>query len=137
MIIDATDLILGRLASFAAKNSLLGEKIDIVNCEKAVMTGKKKDIFDRYKNKRSRGTPQWGPFISRTPEKFVRRVVRGMLNYKSQRGATAFKRVMCHVAVPKKFENDKLQVIEGANVDKMPNLKYISVKEICKGMGGK
>ena len=60
MIIDATDLILGRLASFAAKKSLLGETIDIINCENAVVTGNKVLTFDEYKNKIKRG-PCKGP----------------------------------------------------------------------------
>ncbi len=38
MIIDANNMILGRLASFAAKKALLGEKIDVINCEKAVIS---------------------------------------------------------------------------------------------------
>ena len=35
MIIDATDLIMGRLASFAAKQALRGEQVEIINVEKA------------------------------------------------------------------------------------------------------
>lgn len=137
MIIDATNLIVGRLASFAAKKAILGENVDIVNCEKAVMTGKRNNILNKYKEKRSRGTPQWGPFIPRLPDRLVRRVVRGMLRYKTPRGKAAFKRVMCHVSVPEKFNNEKLKNVDGANVDKLPNLKYISIREICKNMGGK
>jgi len=45
MIIDATNLIAGRLATFVAKKALLGEEIEIVNSEKAVLTGKKSDLM--------------------------------------------------------------------------------------------
>ena len=38
MIIDATELIVGRFATVAAKKALLGERIDIINCEKAIIT---------------------------------------------------------------------------------------------------
>ena len=37
MIIDAKNLVLGRMATVVAKEALLGEKIDIINCEKAVV----------------------------------------------------------------------------------------------------
>ena len=46
MIIDATNIILGRLASFAAKHALLGETIEIINCENAVITGNKKRTLE-------------------------------------------------------------------------------------------
>ena len=55
MIIDASDMILGRLATYVAKKALLGEKVDIVNCEKAVITGNKKSIFEKYKQRNERG----------------------------------------------------------------------------------
>ena len=45
--IDATNLILGRLASYAAKKAQLGENVDIINCEAAVIT----EITERLKNK--------------------------------------------------------------------------------------
>ena len=49
MIIDATDLVAGRLASSIAKKALLGETIDVVNCENLVLTGNK--IYGKYKHK--------------------------------------------------------------------------------------
>ena len=49
-VIDATDLILGRLSSIIAKKALLGEKIDIINSENAVITGKKEFILRNYKS---------------------------------------------------------------------------------------
>ena len=81
MIIDATNLILGRMAAFAAKKALLGEKVDIINCEKAVVSGSKRDVLARYKQKRERTTIK-GPFFPKVADRFVRRTVRGMLPYK-------------------------------------------------------
>ena len=65
MIIDATDLILGRIGTVAAKNALLGEKIHVVNCEKAIMTGRKKTTIARYRQFLAMGQPQKGPFVKR------------------------------------------------------------------------
>ena len=45
MIIDAKDLIAGRMGAFVAKQLLLGETVDIVNAEKAVISGKKNVVF--------------------------------------------------------------------------------------------
>jgi len=51
MIVDAKDLIVGRLATVVSKKALMGEKIDIVNCEKAIITGKKTEIYSRLKKR--------------------------------------------------------------------------------------
>ena len=48
MIIDAKDAILGRVSSYAAKQALLGMKVDVVNCEECVVSGKKADVLDKY-----------------------------------------------------------------------------------------
>jgi len=137
MIINAENLIIGRLATFAAKQALLGEKIDIVNCENAMMTGNKKYILKKYAQKRQMGIPAKGPFIHRTPEKFVKRAVRGMLPYKQEKGRKAFERIKCYKGIPEKFKDKKLEILEKANISKVPNLKYIRIGEICKLMGAK
>ena len=51
MIINAEGLIIGKLATVAAKHALIGEKVDVVNCEKACITGSKRDILEKYKKK--------------------------------------------------------------------------------------
>src|SRR3989344_4496466 len=72
MIIDAKDLILGRLSTIVAKRALLGDKIDIVNCEMAVISGRRKNILDSYKWKRSiGGTAQKGPYIPTKSKKII------------------------------------------------------------------
>ncbi len=137
MIIDANNLILGRMATFVAKQALLGEDINIVNCGKALITGERKKILLRYREKKQSKKPQKGPFICRRPDRFVKRVIRGMLPYKQEKGRKAFRRVLCYVNVPAGFQDKKSETIEKAKVSKVPNLKYITVGEICKHMGGK
>lgn len=137
MIIDAKNLVLGRLATTAAKKALLGEKVDIVNAEMAVLTGKKKQILTKHKARREKGTPFKGPFYPRTPDRFVKRVIRGMLPYKQEKGMKAFKRIMCYAGVPEKFKDKKLETLEHANVKKMQNLKYITLKQLCRELGAK
>ncbi len=77
-VIDATDAVLGRLASFIAKEALLGKKIVILNSEKAIIKGNKKDIVEDYKRKRARGSIK-GPHFPSNPEMIFKRAVRGML----------------------------------------------------------
>jgi len=133
MIIDGNDLILGRAAAFIAKNALLGEKIDLVNCEEIVITGNKKNIFAKYKRKSSMGVPSKGPFQPRRPDMFVKKVIRGMLPYKQFKGKQALKRIKCHIG-PESIKGEA-QTIKQASIDKVPNLKYVKVKEICRELG--
>ena len=71
MIIDATNLVLGRFSTVAAKKALLGEQVDIINSEKAVIAGDKKVVFAKYKNIRERGAPLVGPYFPRETDRFV------------------------------------------------------------------
>jgi len=138
MIIDATDLIMGRLAAFAAKKALLGEKIDIVNCEKAVITGNKYNIYEKYKRKFDLGrNPYKGPFFPRASDRLIKRAVRGMLPYKKEKGEKAYKSIMCYVGVPENFKGQNLETLPKANVSKLNNYKYITVGELSKHLGSK
>jgi large subunit ribosomal protein L13 len=136
MIIDAKDLILGRMASVAAKKSLLGEKVDIVNCEQAVVSGDKQEVLRLYKQRKERGTFK-GPIFFRSPDRFVRRAIRGMLPYKQPKGREAFDRIMCYVGIPPGFQGKQMETIAEANVAKLPSNKYVRVREICRSLGGK
>ncbi len=137
MIIDANNLILGRLGTYVAKKSLLGEKIDIVNCENCVITGDRHRIFAHYDRFLRMGTPAKGPFIYRMPDRFVKRTIRGMIPYKKERGRAAFKSIKCYIGVPENLKNQKFETIKNANVEKVPNLKYVKVKDICMHIGAK
>ena len=136
MIIDAKNLILGRLATYTAKKALLGEKIDIVNCEKAVISGRKDKLIKNYLHIQDRGTHK-GPFLPRRPNYFVRRSIRGMLPYKQARGKAAFDRIKCFVGMPEEFKDKKAETIKNADVSKLPNLYYIAVGKICERLGAK
>ena len=137
MIINAENLILGRFATVAAKKALLGEDVSIINCEKALITGNRKAILAKYKQKIQMGKPQKGPFIPKRADRFVKKTIRGMLPYKQGRGSKAFEKIRCYVGIPDDFKDKKAETIEKANISKVPNLKYITVGEICKSIGGK
>jgi len=83
MIIDANNLILGRMASYIAKKALLGNRVDVVNCENCVIIGKKREILGRYNKRLQRGVHTKGPFLPKMPDRFVKKTIRGMtLQYK-------------------------------------------------------
>jgi len=137
MIIDATNLLIGRMASVLAKKALLGEKIDIVNCEKAVISGGRANVLARYRQKADRGIPLKGPYFPNMPDRLVRRTIRGMLPYKQEKGRKAFERVMCYIGVPMQFKDKRFETVKEANVDKLPNMKFATVADIAKQLGAK
>jgi large subunit ribosomal protein L13 len=137
MIIDAKDAILGRLSTFVAKQAMLGNKVDVINCEESLVTGERSNILANYTRRIDRKAPLKGPFLYRKPDMFVKRTIRGMLPWKRSRGREVYKNITCHIGVPEKLKNEKATVFEPANVAKVLSTDYIRVKEICKAIGGK
>ncbi len=137
MNIDASDLRIGRLATVAAKAALLGNEVNIFNVEKIIITGDKKKVFEKYKQRRERGAPLIGPYYPRIPTKFVKRCIRGMLPYKQEKGRSALDRVKCYKGIPAQFKDVKLETIEAAHIENSMVSKYTTVAEVCKLLGGK
>jgi ribosomal protein uL13 len=136
-IINGEGLIVGRALSQVAKVALLGEQIEVINCEKFMITGDKRSILTRQRQlSKMKNDPRKGRFYYTRPESYIRRIVRGMLP-RSYRGIVALKRVRCHAGVPIELKNAQHETIESASIGKVGNLKYISVGDICKQMGGK
>lgn len=128
IVIDASDCVLGRLASYAVKQSLLGKSVDIVNCGEAVFKGDKRMIIDEYKKAVLRGGHSLkGPFyIKRNPERILKRTIRGMLDYKYGRGDSALKRIMCYNGVPKELESAKKISLKTPSLRKTYKLKDLA-----------
>lgn len=109
IVINGENAVLGRLASYVAKEALKGEEITIVNCENIIITGSKQSIREDYEGKRKRvGSTQKGPKYSRNSERIVKIAIRGMLpEYRWGRGRDALRRIKCFNGVPKEFESMK------------------------------
>jgi large subunit ribosomal protein L13 len=128
IVIDGKDGILGRVASYAAKQALLGKKVIILNCEMVIVSGRRQNIVEEYQHARKRGGSSLkGPFFPKNPERIMKRTVRGMLSYTQQRGLDALKRVMCYNRVPKEYENAKKIVLV-----KEMKTKTVSLAELEK-----
>ena len=128
-VIDGKNAILGRLASYTAKEALKGEDIVILNCEQVIITGNRKRIQKDFEEKRSRvGSSQKGPKHSRTSERIVKRTIRGMLpDHRKGRGKIAYRKIRCYIGVPKEFQDTK-KIVSG----KEKKVNLIHVKEISK-----
>ncbi|WP_406670235.1 50S ribosomal protein L13 [Methanolobus sp. ZRKC4] len=136
-IIDADGLIMGRLASKVAKRLLAGEQIDIVNAEKAVISGSKISTLREYDEIINIGTREFGPYFPKRPERILKRTVRGMLPYKRARGKDAMARLKVYVGVPAEF-NDKESVrIAEASMDRLSSNKYLRLGDVSIKLGAK
>jgi large subunit ribosomal protein L13 len=128
IVIDAANSVVGRVASYAAKQALFGHTIAIVNCNDALITGRKNLIIQRYTGMRQRGKGQrWAPIVPRVPEKLMKRTIRGMLEYTQRMGEAALDRIRCYNAVPQEFVAAKK-----VSVAKTIITKTIKLSELAK-----
>jgi large subunit ribosomal protein L13 len=135
IVVDATGLVLGRLASVTAKNLLAGEEVKIVNAEKALVTGGKDSIFIEYSQTRDRGHKERGPYFPRRPEMILKRTVRGMLPYKMRRGRDAFSRLRIFVGIPRELKGMPLEQPTAAKMRTESNNKYIELGALSRRLG--
>jgi large subunit ribosomal protein L13 len=136
IVIDAENQILGRIASKIAKKLLEGEKIFVVNCEKAVISGNPKYAVKKYLQKIQRGDPKHGPFFPRTPDGIFRRTVRGMLPWDRAKGRKAFKNLKVFIGIPEELKNEKFEKISEADASKL-KCEYITLEELSLALGAK
>jgi len=144
MIVNADGHVLGRLASFVAKQALLGRDVIVVNAEKALISGKRESVLRENMEKlriRNLGNPRKGPFHQKRPDRFVRRAIRGMLPMRSRRGREAFKRINVYIGVPKGEIKRRHDIdIDKEKIENLDELKknlrsYVTVEEICRHIG--
>lgn len=128
VVIDATGAPVGRIASFAAKQALLGKDVKIVNCNGALVTGSKKTIIEEYRVMRQRGGSSLkGPFYPKSPERIMKRTIRGMMSYKQGRGRDAFSRVKCYNTTPA-----ELEAVEKTTLARAIKSRTLTLAEIGK-----
>ena len=134
-VVDARDCILGRVASKVAERALDGERIAVVNAERAVITGNEEDIMEVYRKRDEVGSDR-GPHFPKRPDRMFKRSIRGMLPYKTTRGREAFENVRVYVGNP--YETDDgadPDVLEGTSLDRLSNIKFVSLGEVSEELG--
>jgi large subunit ribosomal protein L13 len=138
VIIDASNLVLGRLASFAAKHALQGDEVIVFNAENAVISGTKANIVEEAKRRLKTRTlaSQWkAPTHPRRPDTYVRRVIRGMLPRRKPKGSAALKRVRVYIGTPEEYRDKSTVKIPEAEASKL-RCPYITVGELSEEIGG-
>jgi large subunit ribosomal protein L13 len=133
-VIDASNLILGRMATVVAKRLLQGESVIILNAERAVVSGKRLSKVKEEKRKLEIGHPRKGPFFPRQPDRFVKRAIRGMLPRKKPKGMEAYKRLRVFIGVPQEFKGKSAETVVEAKAEKL-KCPYITVGELVKEIG--
>ena len=134
MVIDASNCILGRLASNVSKELVKGKSVRVINAEKAVISGDPKYAEKSLREKFSRGDPYHGPFYPREPDQIVKRTIRGMLP-KNTKGRNALKKLRVYVSIPESLK-DKKAVRVGSAENRL-KCKYTELGKIAGLLGAK
>ncbi len=136
-VFDADGMVIGRLLARVAKMALMGQKVVIVNAEKAIITGRRSTLIHAEKERRNIRTnynPLRGPFHDRRPDRLVRRMIRGMLAYPTPRGKTALRRVIVHIGVPSEYADREKIVLEDSRYVSFRR-KYITIQDLSYELG--
>ena len=131
LIVDGNGAIFGRMASFVSKELLKGNFVDIINCEKIIVSGDKKNFVEKILRKRrmGRGSSLKGPKYIRKGDRLVKRMIRGMLPRDRMKGKEAFKRLKCYDGLGN-FKEEELKNISSFKHNELK--KYSTIKEIME-----
>ncbi|MBV0901065.1 50S ribosomal protein L13 [Haloarcula salina] len=144
VVVDARDCIMGRVASQVAERALDGETVAVVNAERAVITGRESQIKEKYKKRVDIGDDN-AYFYPKRPDGIFKRSIRGMLPHKKARGREAFENVRTYVGnpydegsvggSPRDGDAVEAQVLEGTSLDRLSNIKFVTLGEISETLG--
>lgn len=137
IVVDGTDLLAGRLSSNVAKMLLEGNHVTIVNCEKIMISGSKKNIVKNYKDFLAISSilhPEHGPYHPRRPDTMIARMVRGMLPRKKPSGQVAHKRLRTYIGVPSQLRSSKKMILDKAKITRS-SANYTTMAELASEVG--
>ena len=132
-IIDASGCVLGRVSSQIAQLSLEGNKVAIINAERAVITGSEQDILSRFQKRMEIGSDQ-GPYYPKRPDRIIKRAIRGMLPYKRKKGRDALERIRVYVGNP--FETEG-EILANTSLEDPYQIRYVELGLISEKLGAK
>ena len=137
IVIDGTNHIAGRLSSNVAKLLLQGNRVTVINSEKIMISGRKRNIVDEYNQFLKISSilhPKHGPFHPRRPDTMISRMIRGMLPRDKPSGKEALRRLRVYIGVPKDVKSLGRIQFEKAQIKKSSAL-YTSVGELGRNVG--
>jgi large subunit ribosomal protein L13 len=146
LVYDATDKVLGRLASHVAKELLSARKagsplrVIVVNAEHAIVSGPKSTVFADYDFKYKLNHPRKGPFFPRMPDQIMKRTVRGMLPYqKNSSGRNAVRDLRVLIGQPANLSGEELPDGHAwgdtTHLNRPLPLKFVRLGEISSSLG--
>ena len=130
VVVDAQDCILGRVASQVAERTLDGERIAVVNAERAVITGSEEQLTEKFLERRAHGSDR-GPRYPKRPDRIFKRSIRGMLPYKRPHGREALENVRVYVGNP----YDEADRLEDTSLDRLSNIRFVTLGDISESLG--
>jgi len=130
VVVDARDCILGRVASQVAERALDGERVAVVNAERAVITGSYDDVVGTFQERRRVGSDR-GPAYPKRPDGIFKRSIRGMVPHKRERGRRALENVRVYVGDP----YDDAEVLPDTSLDRLSNITFVSLGEVSEALG--
>lgn len=136
-VIDANNLILGRMASNVAKRLLNGEEIKIINAERTIISGRKDTTFERYRRYADRGSREFGPRFPRRPDQIVSRTIRGMIPHTKATGREAYNRLKVYIGVPPELSKEQASTVEDASIMRLSTSNYTVLGELSRKLGSK
>lgn len=138
VVIDAENMILGRMCTVIAKLLLRGYMVYVVNAEKAVVSGERRRVIEGYKvflSVRTHRNPyKRGIRRPRTPINIVKRTVRGMLPKENTKGMEALKRLKVYIGVPEELSNMPRVRLGIADSSKLGG-SYVYLSDIARELG--
>ncbi|HXG73728.1 MAG: 50S ribosomal protein L13 [Candidatus Nitrosotenuis sp.] len=137
IVVDGTNLLAGRLGSNVAKMLLQGNRVAIVNCEKIMISGRRRNIIQNYKDFLSIASilhPEHGPYHPRRPDTIIAKMIRGMLPRKKPSGQAALKRLRTYIGVPAQLRTSKKITLDNAKI-RRPSANYTTMAELAREVG--
>lgn len=137
LVVDGAGCIAGRLCSNVSKLILKGNRVTIVNAEKAMLSGDRYKTIQLYKEHleiNSATNPIHGPFHPRRPDRILTKMVRGMIPKRKASGIEAFKRLRVYVSIPDRLKNSSMKSFEDSKITK-PMSYYITIGDLAKEIG--
>jgi large subunit ribosomal protein L13 len=139
IVVDAANCIVGRMCSHVSKLLLQGNRVAIVNAEKAMLSGNRYKTISLYKEHleiNSVTNPIHGPFHPRRPDTILTKMVRGMVPKSKASGIEAFKRLRVYIGIPEELKNIEPESFNDSKITK-PASYYITVGDVAKQIGWK
>jgi large subunit ribosomal protein L13 len=139
IVVDAANCIVGRMCSHVSKLLLQGNRVAIINAEKAMLSGNRYKTISLYKEHleiNSVTNPIHGPFHPRRPDTILTKMVRGMVPKSKASGIEAFKRLRVYIGIPEELKNIEPESFNDSMITK-PASYYITVGDVAKQIGWK